>query len=152
MKKKIVKMLAIGLLIATAFVVLVPTAFACGSQYVTVTINTGDLTSDMFPFPVTFDARATGFYKGVWGVGNLHDPYACGESQMLLAGSICGNTVILSGLIVKTQYVQELVGTKVTIVTTGGDISVTLNFRHVKGWELSGATFVFTGKASVSIT
>jgi len=151
-KKTVGITIIIGALMATALAAMVSPAFACGTHYTMITINSGDLKSDVFPFPVTFDTNVKGFDRIVGGVGNLHDPMACGDSQMLLVGSIKGNIITLSGWIVKTQYVQELVGTKVTIVATGGDISVTLNFRHIKGWELSGATFVFSGEATVSIT
>ncbi len=151
-KTKTPKILIIGALIATTLAVMVSPAFACRLNYTAVSISTGDLASETFPFPVTFDAEANGFNQIVWGVGNLHDPMACGESQMQLTGTVKGDTVTLHGWIVETEYVQELVGTKVTIEAKGGEISITLDFRHVKGWELSGMTFVFAGEATVSIT
>ena len=142
----------LGVLLTISFAS--PTVFACNQErgrFARVTIR-GNLVNEDLGLPLTIEAKASGYPKSLIGVGVLNDP-ACGKSIIAVAGSIHGNTITLSGWIVKGVDTPQLKGTKIKIVADCKSDEIALTFGPISPSDLplSGFTFVFTGAGSVTV-
>ena len=135
-------------------------ALACNQQnkgITIVTVQTKELFTnpDDYPFPVTFQANAVGQPKSLVGVGTLTHifPDSAFDSKILLTGSIKGDTLTLTGRVVKSDAVPEFIGTIVKLVAQTGckQGDVTLTIITPKDSSFAGLTLVFTGKATILV-
>jgi hypothetical protein len=157
MKKRIMKTVTLGVLIGILLSLSLASspALACNNQskYFKSIIVHGDVVNEDlgFPLPLSLDIKLAGFSRALFGAGTIEDP-ACGKSIIAVAGSINGQTLTLSGWVVKGIDTAELRGTKVKLVANciSGDMDFT--FGPISdGLPLSGLTFVFTGEGTISI-